>query len=280
MRCPAGMVLVLMTGVLLSWPASTTETKPPARGATMPDIQYLANYEKKGVSLTVTVNDVVLDRWEGAGRERGGGPLNMWLRPGPNRIRLRGTVAPGTEPHVEISIVAASSGPNFPQKPIVGLSWPAPKTEPKSIDEQLIVTPDPVPPSELWGKAERLTLDAVSKAAILVTVSQLHQAAAKKDLDRMMALTDFQAVDTGRSLYMPLEKARNSGRDFLADGMKGKWSVDPWEPQKVETRLVEDGLLAEVTMSGKPPIRIHMAETQFQIPIFVARVSGKWIIAR
>jgi hypothetical protein len=53
----------------------------------MSSIQYLANYEEKGLTLVVTINDVVLDRWESPEREQSGGPLKIWLRPG---RRLKG----------------------------------------------------------------------------------------------------------------------------------------------------------------------------------------------
>ena len=280
MKTLPGILLIAVVGMVVLGHGRANGTGPNRKGSAMSSIQYLANYEKKGLTLVITVNDVVLERWESPARQQSGGPLNMWLRPGPNRIRLRGQVAEGATPRVDLTIVAASSDGSAAQRSVAHLSWPPANTQPKTINEQLTFVPDPVPSSDLWGKAQPITLDAVSRAAILATVSQLHQAATQKNLDRMMALTEFQAVDTGRSLDMPAEKARSSGRDFLADGMQGKWSVEPWEPQKAELNLVEDGLLAAVTVGGKPPIRIQMAEARFEIPVFVAHVDGKWIIAR
>src|SRR3954462_598703 len=102
MRTIPGAILAIVPWVVSPLAVAAGKV-PTGKEVTMPAIQYLANYEKKGLSLVVTVNDVVLEQWEGTKREQGGGPLNMWLRPGANRVRLRGTVAAGAAPRVDLT---------------------------------------------------------------------------------------------------------------------------------------------------------------------------------
>jgi hypothetical protein len=248
---------------------------PPAR------TQYLYELETEALSgVLLTINGVVLRGPDGPSIARGGGPINQWLRPGPNAAHVRATAGP-KPPHLKLTISADDSQSGGTRRSLATFEWPPlGKPTPPALDREITFDVDPPPPCQLWSKAAPIELDTASKGAILDAAGALHRAIAARDMKRARALTDFRDRDVGRCFHLSEDEAVALGRDSLEQAMQRGARAEPWKPDEAELTVVEDGRLVAVTARGKPAIRVSLDGGYFMVPVYVAHVAGKWLIAR
>jgi hypothetical protein len=277
----AGLLPLCLLATTAAAPAGRTPVQGP---------QYLYQYEQTGLSILITVNEVDADEHGVESMHpSGGGPLNMWLRPGKNSLRVRGKVVKDGKdkerpPKLELSIWSQVGDDRATRKTVARLAWPSPGAVPATVDQELTFVPQPPPPSELWSRAEVVKLDAAARAAIVGFVAELHAAFARRDVERVMALTELRDLDLARCLYIPGDRVRKHRRDDMEEEIRNVWrsgwKIRPLERADLVLDLVEGGRLVAVTARGKPAISIDMGEAKFEMPVYVARVGGKWVLGR
>ena len=265
----------------IPWALALVSGAYPAR-AGAPQPQYVVQYDLRGLSAEITVNDAPVDDYFGPlSVTHGGGGVNMWLRPGKNRLRVHGKAAAGGgPPKAEVSVWVEDESRGSARKTVASLTWPPPGAPTTSIDETITFQADPAPPSTLWSRAQPITLDDAARAAIIKVATDLHRAFATKDIKKVMAMTEERDAEMARCFYQPIEATRKDRRDDLKERIRGIWKPAPIHPEQIELTPIEDRLLVAVTSKGQPVIHIGMGAAAFVLPIYVAHVDGQWVIAR
>jgi hypothetical protein len=276
---PSSALLLVAAAALL---ASNAKSSPLATApAATAKTQYLYELETEALSgVLLTINGVVLRGPQGPPVQRGGGPINQWLRPGQNAAHVRGATG-ATPPHLKLSISADDSPSGGSRRSVITFEWPPlGKPAPPTLDREITFDVDAPPPCQLWSKAAPIELDTASRSAILDAAGALHRAIAARDMKRARALTDFRDRDVGRCFHLSEHEALALGRDSLEQAMQRGARTDPWKPDEAELTVIEDGRLVAVTARGKPAIRVSLNGGAFMVPVYVAHLAGKWLIAR
>jgi hypothetical protein len=274
-----GPALLLLSA--LAWPA-----RPLAQGGPVPIFTAYCN-TTGGLRIDVAVNGVTIER--SSGQELVIAQLNAWVRAGKNRLRVR------TPPGAKIAKgagVKCEVVRSIPRKPpvetvLAKLAWAAPGgASPGRLDRTLeIAVPAPdEPPCELWKRAEKLTLDARTRAAILGKVGELEAALRAADVKKVLALQQFSNEDWVRCNGKDLEEFRRwapeQARAIVEVLAPKKFTV--WDPARAKVELVAGGRVAQVTVDGGPPIVVLGTEKDDRSVIqpFVARIDGSFVLVR
>jgi hypothetical protein len=255
-------------------------------------VQYFVEWAQKGLSVEVHLNGVDLAELD---MERtsshGGGLVNMWLKPGKNHLQVRATKAMGKEaasgpnasaaPTLTVSVWSQNGDDKSSHRVLGDFTWPpAASGSGQALEKELVFVPEPPPPSALWTKARPIELSGDSRAKIVGAVRDLHRAMAARSADRVMALTEFRDQEMARVLYLPVEQVRASRKEDFLPGAHKVWKVAPLDERSLELTLVEDGALVAVTLKRNPPIRVGLEENTLLIPVYVADIDGRFVLAR
>lgn len=256
---------------------------------------YTVACQSSGVPLEITLDGALVGRTEGPDASALGAPLNLWLRAGKNALRVRSTagakIAADAAVHCKVLKNApgdiVSTDDDSPGKPLAALDWTAARKK-GPLDELLTVTlaEKDAPACALWKRAEKLTLDGPTRAAILKQVQELEAAFRARDAQRALALHRFVGEEWCRCFGHSLEEYRQRAPEQMRAVVEeaGKGSFQPWDPAQAKVELVADGRVAQVTVNGGAPIVIVQKEksgtSTTRLRPFVAKVDGAFVIVR
>ena len=275
---PARLALALLAG--LAAPVAAA-----AQGGPVP--LFTAICETTGaVPLELAVNGATTDRSSGASMSA---PLNTWLRAGRNQLRFR------TPPGAKLAKGASTTCEvirSIPRKPPVETSlatftWPPAGTKtPGRLDRtlELAVPAEDAPPCELWKRAEKLTLDRATRAAVLKKVGELEAALRTGDVKKVLELQRFSNEDWVRCNGKDLDEFRRWAPEqtrAIVEVLKAK-RFEGWDPARAEVELVAGGRLAQVTVNGGPAIVVFgdAKDDRSTFAPFVARLDGAFVLVR
>jgi hypothetical protein len=216
---------------------------------------------------------------------------NEWIRPGANSILIRVSWPPDVSYAAgaasvthDLRIVppgqAAESVP-----PACAGRWPGPdesETFPKVVRSSFDVKG--FPPSKLWTDCEQLVeVDAKARSEIRRLVESAHEAYSRCDAQAVVAAmqakaSDIAAVfgeDPGTRLSKVADFAR---RMFETAG----WGMEPLTDGELELEFVAERRLLRVTSPGRKPPLISKRTREFRwnLPLYVGRMNGQWIVMR
>jgi hypothetical protein len=259
--------------------------RTPAQGGPVPIFTAYCNM-KGGVAIDVAVNGVTTER--SIGQELVIAQLNSWLRAGKNQLRVRtrpgAKIAEGAE--VKCEVVRS-----IPRKPpvetvLARLTWPAGAKATGRLDRtlEISVPGKDAPPCELWKRAEKMTLDAPTRAAVLKKVGELEEALRTANVARVVELQRFSSEDwvkcNGKDLDEFRRWAPEQARAIVEVLAPKKFAA--WDPARAKVELVAGGRVAQVTVDGGPPIVVVGTEKDDRSTIqpFVARIDGAFVLVR
>ncbi|HYD39964.1 MAG TPA: hypothetical protein VEB43_03975 [Anaeromyxobacter sp.] len=256
-----------------------------AQGGPVPLFTAYCNI-KGAVPLEVTVNGATTDR--SSGQEQVAAHLNTWLRAGKNELRFR--TPPGAK-LAKGATVTCEVVRSIPRKPpiettLATFTWPAAGAKaPGRLDRtlELAVPAEDAPPCTLWGRAEKLTLDGPTRAAVLKVVSDFEAALRTGDVKRVLELQRFSSEDWVRCNGKDLEEFRKWAPEqarAIVEVLKAKRFQ--WSPARAKVELVADGRLAQVTVNGGPAIVVlgEAKDDRSTFAPFVARIDGAFVLVR
>jgi hypothetical protein len=289
---PARLVSVLFVLTMTTTPASAATQEPEPRSI------YMLMCDKVGVPLQITLDGVVLDRSDTLESSSLGAPLNSWIRAGKNAIHIQSL--PGAkiaaDAHFRCTVakygledVASSDDALPPEKIAAKYEWPEKggKRGP-AVDKtlELTIAEKDAPVCELWKRAEKLTLDEPTRAAVLKMYQDLEAALRTGDAARVIELHRFSGEDGYRCMGKPPQKWERDAGDAIRYSLKemkgGKFQ--PWDPAKAKVELGAGGLVAQVSMNGAEPIVVvvedgkNKSRSTFQP--YLAKIDGKLVIVR
>jgi hypothetical protein len=264
----------------------------PARDAPSvePPRRYVLEVQQQRLALSITVNEVPVQLFELENAQPIQiGYLESWIHAGENRVRVRGRMVspadldkdrPGTWPRLDLW-VRVEKGEGQLRKAVATLAWPPPGVPPPtSFDQEIRFVSEHPPCSELWALAEEVKLDAKARRAITDLVVDLHGAYDRHDEERVMTLTEVSRRESARCSGEPRAGDPAHLRRALDWIVHRHWSMAPLARSELEFRLLEGGRLVWVTAKGKPLIAPKAGQFGGSMHVFVARVGGRWIVAR
>ena len=251
---------------------------------------YAIKVDKEDLYGEVIVNDVPLLIWRDTKPAISAQGINPWITGRMGRVTVvlewpSSDRPQSLSPRLTVDILA---GPRADQTTgeaelLVRFHWPQGRApgRPEQIGFEFEAR-DP-PPSTFWSRAEEIALDTEALAGARAVLADLHSALDRRDLARAVALLDFKAVDVGRAMYWPADRARQSQRDFLEFVMESEgWAMEPLGSEKLRFRLVADRHLVWATREDSQPA-LQSSPTKsprLLLPVYLAPVDHIWTVVR
>lgn len=253
-------------------------------------VMEMLRVRASGVRLSAGVNGLplVID-------ETGGGvatrvPLNLWLHPEGNRLTVDVSPVPTTGPHAlpspkeapyfSVELMTAQEG----APPLAKVGWTYPKDRPFLAQRlELPVSVATPVPTRLWHEAARLgKLTDDDRRQAVQAGARVHEAFAARRLDDVINLLSWRFEEFARAFGEDVAEMKAGARQAY-----GRLVDDPtWKPEAivekdVQARLLGDGQLVLLERRGQPWIASAQGSSQLvTLPVFVARLSGEWVVVR
>lgn len=218
-------------------------------------------------------------------------PINEWLKPGENTITLY-AAWPEEKPFVpatgRVSLRVFESKPAAPSPApgvVCGASrWPlppAPEVYPFQAAVPFTVTA--APPTQLWQEAEVVEeLEPADRQAILALVERLRLALMRSDFEAAITLLAYR--------YDDLARANNGDPDRLRQIAVKQYTRMMAEPLPRSTALADEEVLLTLAAAGqvvhvgrpqgKDAILLSTEDSEYAIPVYAARITGRWRLVR
>jgi len=220
-------------------------------------------------------------------------PINYWLMPKNNRLTIK-LFQPSEKPSdsgeakVEAMIYIADPNSEFPKpgEVLAKFEWPGkgePGTYPYILDMPFDIT-GPIYTS-LWREAGRIeSVTDEDKISILNLAEKLRRALLNKEAEKAYSLLEYRYTDEAWAENKDPERIRSVviGQYHWMFGF-GDLTADPLTIGNSEFAIVGDNRLVHVRHKNyHPAITLKHEESGhfFGIPVYAARIKGKWIIAR
>jgi uncharacterized FlaG/YvyC family protein len=191
-----------------------------------------------------------------------------------------------SEPKIAVNVRLGQAGQSSDEGKEI-TSFIAPESEGDKIsfplEKEIKFTPEFVPPSELWDKAETIVLDESSKKEIIELIHSLHKAANTGNTKKFLSLNEFKMNDLSKVMFSnsDADKQRNEkGMTEFLKMIKGKLEK---MPTNFTFKLVANDKLIYVTdAKGNDVIKTKSSKDVgvFEIPVYISKIEGKWILAR
>jgi hypothetical protein len=239
-----------------------------------------------GAAIRVSVGGVPLVIDDDARGIKTVAPINEWLEPGRNEVRLDlewpwdGAVRGRTEVEATVGLLEGNA------KPLVALRCPRPsplvRRWPASISACFEAPIDAR--ARVFAEAERIeAVDYDARAGALAAVRALHDALAAGDAERAVSLCDYRTRDKAAAYGVDPGRERATVREIYGKLVASPgWKLLPWEEAPLQTHLLAGGRLVWVTRFRAEPVLCTAPGLGFRVrmPVYVARIGGAWTIAR
>jgi hypothetical protein len=278
-----GMVVAAAAFVMLSGPLSLSEAAGDL-------FFYQMSWNARGVSAELLVNGVPISsddfEFEGAGSL----PANLWLKPGKNSIVVRVRAYPrqgGGDAYYSLVVTKAKGGQFADEgEKLASYEWKA-GTSKEALPQEKSFELTPAPPLilELWTRTETLVLDSGTEREAREFLKAVGDAYANYDLERVWALTEFKNLEYLRALSDQTRSPAEFKKELKVffETLKGqKARFAPIDTATARLTLLADGRLIKCrTRDGKEVLVAGTGDGQeIVIPLYLARVNGRWVVAR
>jgi hypothetical protein len=208
-------------------------------------------------------------------------PLDHWLLPqGGNEVTFEVTPAPGQDAPVVLAVVYAEDY----KDPVVELQWSAPAGGEVAPFKATFPFQVPVAiTSKLWLEATPLgpdVFDEKARAEAIYAGFAWYAAFAEKDVEKIALLAEYRARDLAAAYA---ELSPEGGIDDYARAVgRPKFVLEPLTRESVELRLVAGNRAVQLTRGQSPWIKALPEKywPDVTMPLCVALVDGKWVVAR
>ncbi len=253
---------------------------------------YSLSYKMNSVVASIELNGIIQTEATKDGFKSGVSTgLNLWIMPGENTLKIKLIKASQkgkntSEPNIAVNVRLGQAGQSSDEgKEITGFTTPELEGEKISfpLEKEIKFTPELIPPSELWDKAETIVLDESSKKEIIELIQSLHKAANTGNTKKFLSLNEFKMNDLSKAMFSnsDADKQRNEkGMTEFLKMIKGKLEK---MPKNFKFRLVANDKLIYVTdAKGNDVIKTKSSKDDgaFEIPVYISKVNGTWILAR
>ncbi|TNE51809.1 MAG: hypothetical protein EP343_02810 [Deltaproteobacteria bacterium] len=230
-------------------------------------------YSTQGCVVELSFNDfpvAVIKKTTGFG----GQPLNKWMRPGANTLKLMYKAQPNAKScqgsfKIELSTRGAYSG-----KKIWSKIW---KTcPPKPTLKVETITLKHAPTLLVWKATPKPKLSPSDKKAIYAKLKKIHQAYQAKNLKKIMALYKLSIQSSAAAFGLDASTMTRQLKTITASALKEKdFTMYPLAPQQeMVFKNSMGGRLVEVrTNKGEVPLR----SSGIEFRSFFSYYKGVWV---
>jgi len=152
------------------------------------------------------------------------------------------------------------------------------------LEKKIEFTPQSVPALELWTKTEQITLDADTEKAIRSFLKTLSDAYTKADAGKAAELQEFKVAEYSLALggkAMSLSEMKKEIKGYFSMLKSDKAKFAPIDTEGAKLQLVAENRLVLVTAKdGKAPLIAKTESGEYVVDIYLARINGKWAVAR
>lgn len=261
----------------------------------MPDLYYLY-FKCINLVSVVRLNDVPLIADADAEGIVITEPINYWVTHRSNNVQIdldwpESQEFESGQSKMEMMVFRADPGSEMP-KPgdiILNHEWPGEGATdeagmyPYSYSEQFSII-DP-PDTKLWQEAEPIdSLTQNDKEAILRKIERLRSTLLNREKEKAFSILSYRYADEALAEGKKLDQIRSAVME-LYDWMfnQGDLSADPLTIENSRFNIVGNRKLVYVDRGN---LEISLVLTQeaegvcFGIPIYAAKIKGKWLIVR
>ena len=276
--CTGSLALAVL---IFGWGKSAESAEP---------VYYTLAYKADGVNIIIEINGVPVSQGDFEFSGSGQTPVNVWLKPGKNIMTVKLKNLTGKKQDVQTFKVFLSKAKEG-QYPDAGemltkFEWNSDTSKEKlPLQKKLEFTPQPVPELEIWTKAEVLTLNPETEKGAKEFLQVLHQAHVKKDINKIAELMEFKSGEYDRAEFKKPEgmsSIKKGLKEFMNHLKSSKAEYKPIDLTTIKLNLVADGRVILVTdKDGKDPIVATASDGgDFFMPVYLAHIGGKWVLAR
>ena len=258
--------------------------------------RFYLHVRARGVVSVVSVNDATMSVDLEADGVVVTDPVDTWLKPEENLLRVdlrwpegRPFVTGVAEAEATLFIADPGSDSPRPGRVLARIQWPpqgqVEQEDPYPLRLQAAFRASPAPATRLWLQAGPVTpLAQEDRAEIFGRVAELRQALMSQQPERAYDLLSYRYAEEARAEG----KAEARIRAAVLEGYRDMFSFGhldyaPVDAQQLTLRPLSDGKVVHVMREGygHAILALHRATgTGFGIPVYMARVGGKWTIVR
>ncbi len=251
---------------------------------------YFLTVEATNAHTRILVNDVPLVDLKGGTGTNTEKPVANWLMPGTNTLTIEVDALPGQETingNVNASIFLHDSSAEVPtpKKIYTNLSFPGENTDLSAATQAVEKTFkfEGNPNARLWQEAEPvLSISAQDKKDILALVDRLEQALVNSNNDEAVTLQQYKISEDARiEGHLPdeIKEATKNTYRWLSQ-QNGLFLIPFDKADTVFTSVSKNTLVKVSKPSGDAIVQLKSDALFFEVPVYVAKISGSWIIAR
>jgi len=248
---------------------------------------YQIQWQADGIISELDINGITVDKSSSEFSGTGSAPLNIWLKPGKNVVTIRLKSFPKSDSgSFKVFLARAQQGQYADQgEKVFEFSWEKGKSKDKlPLEKKFEFTPQSVPALELWTKTEQITLDAGTDKAIRSFLTTLSDAYTKADADKVAELQEFKVIEITRALggkEMSISEMKKETKGYFSMLKSEKAKFTPIDTAGAKLQLVAENRLVLVTAKdGTPPLIAKSPSGEYVVDIYLARINGKWVVAR
>ena len=249
---------------------------------------YQIQWQTDGIISELDINGITIDKTPSKFAGTGSMPINIWLKPGSNAVTIRLTPLPESDNRgsYKVFLAKTQAGQYVDEgEKVFEFAWESGKTKDKlPLKKEIDFTPQFVQPLDLWTKTERITLDAGTEKAIRSFLKTLSDAYLKADADKIAKLREFKVNEISRAFSgkaMSMTELKNETKDYLNMLKSDNAKFAPIDTAGAKLQLVAENRLVLVTAKNGAPLLIaKSASDEYVVQIYLARINGKWVVAR
>ncbi|MFA4828208.1 MAG: hypothetical protein WC855_09945 [Thermodesulfovibrionales bacterium] len=248
---------------------------------------YQIQWQADGIVSELEINGVTVDKISSEFSGAGSAPLNIWLKPGKNIFTIRLKLFPKSDSgSFKVFLAMAQKGQYAEQgEKVFEFLWESGKSKDKlPLEKKIEFTPQSVPALELWTKTEQITLDADTEKAIRSFLKTLSDAYTKADAGKAAELQEFKVAEYSLALggkEMSMSEMKKEIKGYFSMLKSDKAKFTPIDTDGAKLQLVAENRLVLVTAKdGKSPLIAKSESGEYVVDIYLARINGKWVVAR
>lgn len=263
-------------------------------------IHYTIGYNVMGVQAEIEINGVPILSGERAMFQNFGTiPVNKWLKPDKNIVTVKLKALPKNSDETGkfevflaaankdqmVSVGAAPKGADESPR-VFEFKWESGISKEKlPLEKRFEFTPKAVPVLELWTKTEVLKLDPETEKGAKEFLKVISEAFVKKNVDKLATVIEFTMNDENRSMFeepRSLSDIKEDVKETVKMWNSEKAKFQPIDIASVKMILVAENRVIWVTdKRGKPVLRAKSSKGgEFSNDVYIARIGGKWVLAR
>ena len=255
-----------------------------------PDYYYLS-IEATNLHVEVRLNNILMAKLEEGTGVSTDKPLNLWLMPGENKLKVIIRALPGEDSirgTLRASVYLHDKSFQFPKEGEVYAAIIFPEEndidEAKEISKEIRFNFNKETKVKLWSEAEEITqLTIKDKNQIIDLIKQLQEALIHGNVAQSVALQNYKIAEDAYASdrnFDFIAKIARENYEWLSNVSNNQLKATPILSENLQFELGSRNKIVCVSKDKEDAIRFDSDDLSFAVPIFVGKIKGVWTIVR